>query len=75
MLYRKLLPTAALFIMASNLPAFAYLDPGTGSIIVQSLIGSLAAAGAFFGIYLQQIKTLTRRVLGRTTAEDEGSGK
>ena len=28
--------------------AYAYLDPGSGSIILQILIGFLAAVGAFF---------------------------
>ena len=28
--------------------AFAYLDPGTGSIIIQALIAGVAAAGLFF---------------------------
>ncbi len=37
-------------------PAYAYLDPGTGSIILQSLIGCIAAAGAFGSIYYQRIK-------------------
>jgi hypothetical protein len=34
---------ATLFVCLST-PAFAYLDPGTGSMIAQVIIGALAAA-------------------------------
>jgi hypothetical protein len=27
-------------------PAYAYIDPGTGSLLLQGLLGSLAIAGA-----------------------------
>ena len=30
------------------LPSYSYLDPGTGSIILQALIASIAAIGVFF---------------------------
>jgi len=36
--------------------AFAYLDPGTGSIIIQSLIGALVAAGIALKVYWTKIK-------------------
>jgi len=29
-------------------PAYAYLDPGTGSILMQAIIGTLAAGAAVF---------------------------
>ena len=31
--------------------AYAYIDPGSGSIILQALLGALAAAGATVSIY------------------------
>ena len=37
-------------------PAYAYLDPGTGSILLQGLIGGIAAAIAFLSIYWQKVK-------------------
>jgi hypothetical protein len=44
---------AVLILAACAFPAYAYLDPGTGSVILQSLIGiaaiGAAAVGAFFG--------------------------
>ena len=36
--------------------AYAYLDPGTGSMLVQGLIGGIAAAISFLSIYWQKVK-------------------
>lgn len=33
---------AATFLSTHALPAFAYLDPGTGSLLVQGIIGAVA---------------------------------
>ena len=38
--------------------AYAYLDPGTGSIIAQMLIGTLVGAGLAIKIYWQKIKMI-----------------
>ena len=36
--------------------AFAYLDPGTGSILVQSLLAGIAGAAAVVSLYWQRVK-------------------
>ncbi len=36
--------------------AYAYLDPGTGSIILQALAGAIAAISSFFYYYGKKIK-------------------
>jgi hypothetical protein len=36
--------------------AHAYLDPGTGSILVQSLLAGIAGAAAVLSLYWQRIK-------------------
>ena len=36
--------------------AHAYLDPGTGSIMVQSLLAGIAGAAAVVSLYWQRIK-------------------
>lgn len=41
-------------------PAYAYLDPGTGSLIIQGIIASIAAAGAMARIYWHRITGLFR---------------
>ncbi|MBQ2645676.1 hypothetical protein IJG14_08920 [bacterium] len=35
------------FVLVAQLPAHAYLDPGTGSLVIQVLIASLAAVGVW----------------------------
>jgi len=37
-------------------PAFAYLDPGTGSILLQGLIASVAGALVVGRLYWQRVK-------------------
>ena len=37
-------------------PALAYIDPGTGSIILQALLGAIAAIGATVTLYINKIK-------------------
>jgi hypothetical protein len=37
--------------------AYAYLDPGTGTLIVQSIIGAVAAALVAMKVYWYQIKS------------------
>ena len=36
--------------------AQAYIDPGSGSIILQALLGALAAAGVSISIYWNKLK-------------------
>jgi hypothetical protein len=43
--------------------AFAYLDPGTGSLIVQSVVAALAAAGFALRLYWRRVQYW----LGRST--------
>lgn len=36
--------------------AHAYIDPGSGSMILQAIVASIAAGFAFFGVFWQRIK-------------------
>jgi len=36
--------------------AYAYLDPGTGSLVIQMLIGALAGIGITLKVYWHRIK-------------------
>lgn len=60
---------AAGVILLLHRPAYAYLDPGTASIILQAVVGMVAAAGLFFRAHLARLISLFRR-LGKT---DPGS--
>ncbi len=37
-------------------PAYAYLDPGTGSMLITGLIAGVAAVISFLSIYWQKVK-------------------
>ena len=37
-------------------PTYAYLDPGTGNMLLQGLIAGLAAIISFLSIYWQKVK-------------------
>ena len=53
-------------ILLINKDAHAYLDPGTGSLILQSIIGALAAAGAFISIFWSKLKNFFYKKLNKT---------
>ena len=49
------------FIVASQLlsnPAYAYLDPGVGSVILQAIIGGIAVGMTIVSIYWQKVKKI-----------------
>jgi len=48
-------------LVLTAFPAHAYLDPGTGSMIVQLLIGAVAVAGVTLKMYWQKILGLFNR--------------
>ena len=51
-------------------PAYAYLDPGTGSMILQALVGGIAAGLAVISIYFQRIKTLYKNLFSKSNQSD-----
>jgi hypothetical protein len=51
---------AALFV-AFPLPAFAYIDPGSGSMILQSLLAAIAMVAGAAAVFFQQIKAFFSR--------------
>ena len=58
-----------IFHLCSIKNAFAYLDPGTGSIIIQAIIGFVAAVGATVSLYWQKLKLLFRKVFKKKKNE------
>jgi hypothetical protein len=55
---------AAALLPASYGTAFAYLDPGTGSIILQSLIAGIIGSMALARMYWTRLKDIVRRTFG-----------
>ncbi len=52
---------AAMILFAGAAPAQAYLDPGTGSIILQATIGAIAGALVAVGAFWHRIKSFLKR--------------
>ena len=42
--------------LGTALPAYGYIDPGTGSLIIQSIIGAIAAIGVTMKLYCHKLK-------------------
>lgn len=45
-----------LFAIGIDRPAYAYLDPGTGSMMLQLILGGVAGALVVANLYWQRIK-------------------
>ncbi len=59
--------------MAFSTNAYAYLDPGTGSLILQAIIGTVAAAAATAGIYWHKFKSFFSRNDHSTEDQDKNN--
>lgn len=63
---RRVVPVALLYIVTTQ-PSLAYVDPGTGSMLVQMAIAGIAGALFYFRQLRMQFTSWFRRsVLGRT---------
>lgn len=58
-------------MMGISTNAYAYLDPGTGSMLLQSLIGAIAAAGMMLSIFWQRIKLAFHSCIDRVKDKKE----
>lgn len=58
---------AAVALLAASPAASAYLDPGTGTLLVQAAIGTLVGGLVAVKLYWIRIRRRTRRLLGRDT--------
>jgi hypothetical protein len=51
----------------------AYLDPGTGSLILQVLVGGVAGIAVTFKLWWSRVTSLFRRKPSEETPESEAS--
>ena len=51
--------------------AFAYIDPGTGSVIVQMIIGGLVGVGIAVKVFWFRIKTALSPGFKKNNSDDE----
>jgi hypothetical protein len=52
----KIIALAVAVLGISAEPAFAYIDPGTGSILLQSVIGAISGALVLLRLYWTRIR-------------------
>ena len=48
-----------------NVSSYAYLDPGSASIIFQAILGAIAAVGATIGLYWKKLKNFFLKIFGK----------
>ena len=63
----------AIFLIVTN--AYAYLDPGTGSFILQAIIGFLAALSAGFLYYWAKVKNFFLRIFKKKNNDEKTDNK
>ena len=58
----KLLVLSVAYLLSSVSSAQAYLDPGTVSIILQAILGFVAATAATVSIYWSKFKSIVNKI-------------
>ena len=53
----------------SSTEAYAYVDPGSGSVIVTTVLGLIAAVGYTFRKYFYKLR---RMILGKSSNDEAG---
>jgi hypothetical protein len=51
--------------------AYAYIDPGTGSMVIQAIFAVIAATGIYIGLCWKKTKSFFRQLLGKNKKTDE----
>ena len=64
----------SLLLLAMTGPAHAYLDPGTGSILLQMLLGGVAGGLVVIRLYWARIKSWFSPRNAAPTPTDDGEG-
>ena len=59
-----------IFIVLNPSFAYAYLDPGTGSIILQAIIGVIAASLTAISIYWEKFKSIISKIFMRNKKQE-----
>ncbi len=71
----RVLPVVSLVVVVSlltPLTAHAYVDPGSGSVIVTTILGVLAAIGYTFRKYFYKLK---RMIFGKKSEDNTEDGE
>lgn len=62
--------TAVIFGL-STAPAYAYVDPGSASLVITSILGAIAAVGYTLRTYVEKVKAFFRRGETKQDADKE----
>jgi hypothetical protein len=49
--------------------AFAYLDPGTGSMMIQALLAVIAAVSVSIGVFWRRLRSFFSRMFGQNSSD------
>jgi hypothetical protein len=49
--------------------SYAYIDPGTGSMLVQAVLAAIAAVSVSIGVFWRRIRSFLDRLFGRNRNE------
>jgi hypothetical protein len=60
----------AIAVLAVSTPAYAYLDPGTGSVLLQGLLAGVASALAVLKLYWRRFKSYVLRLIGKNNSSN-----
>jgi len=71
---KKLLYLLIFFLINPSI-AYAYLDPGTGSIILQALVSIIAAIAAFFSLARYKVKEFFKSLFKKKTDDANKDNK
>lgn len=61
---------AVSLLLLGSMPAYAYLDPGTGSIMLQMILGGLAGLAVAVKLYWARIVEVFERIFKRGRAPE-----
>jgi hypothetical protein len=63
---------ASIDVGISNETVYAYyIDPGTGSLIIQVLIGAFVGGAAIIGVYRTRVKNFLRNLFKKRKGDEE----
>jgi hypothetical protein len=68
--FKNLVIVTAIFIFCSTQRAHAYIDPGTGSYIIQIIIGGLLGVMFALKVYWKKLKAYFSNLLSNRTQDD-----
>ena len=63
------------FLLISTVNSYAYLDPGTGSMIITAIAAAIASVATFISFYWNKIKNLFKKNKENDKSEKENINK